>query len=79
MENDQRVIIQFFVQQMEYDETVFIRFLSKQLVSPKDIHTRLEAQFGDATDSERSFGGRASMFGKEAKTCRRTAVQQAII
>jgi hypothetical protein len=36
---------------MEYDERVIIRFLCKERVSPEDIQTHLEAQFGDATYS----------------------------
>jgi hypothetical protein len=44
----------FFIQRMEYDQSVIIRFLCKEGASPEDIHARLEAQLGDATDSERS-------------------------
>jgi hypothetical protein len=39
---------------MEDDQRVIIRFLCKERVSPEDIHAPLEAQFRDATDSERS-------------------------
>jgi hypothetical protein len=39
---------------MESNQKVIIRFLCKERVSPEDIHACLEAQFGDATYSERS-------------------------
>jgi hypothetical protein len=48
------VRLRLFIQQTEYDQKVIIRFLCKERVSPQDIHARLEAQFGDATYSERS-------------------------
>jgi hypothetical protein len=38
---------------MEYDQRVIILFLCKERVSPEEIHTRLEAQFGGITYSER--------------------------
>jgi hypothetical protein len=41
---------------MERDQRIIVRFLCKERVSPEDIHARLEAQFGDATYSERSVG-----------------------
>jgi hypothetical protein len=43
-----------FIQRIEYDERVIIRFLCKEGVSPEDIHARPELQFRDATYSERS-------------------------
>jgi hypothetical protein len=42
------------IQWMEYDQRVIIRFLRKGRISPEDIHIRLEAQFIDATYSERT-------------------------
>jgi hypothetical protein len=48
------VRVRFFIQRMEYDHMVMIRFLCKEHISPEDIHARLEAQLGDATDSGRS-------------------------
>jgi hypothetical protein len=39
---------------MENDQSVIIRFLCKERVSPEDFHTRLEAQFRDAIYSKRS-------------------------
>jgi Mn-dependent DtxR family transcriptional regulator len=42
---------------MESDQRVIIRFLCKERVSPEDILTRLEAQFGDPTSCPRSARG----------------------
>jgi hypothetical protein len=39
---------------MEHDQRVIIRFSCNDRVSPEEIHAHLEAQFGDATYSERS-------------------------
>jgi hypothetical protein len=49
------VRLRFFIQRMEYDQRVIIRFLYKERVSPENIHARLEAQFGDTTYSDRSL------------------------
>jgi hypothetical protein len=39
---------------MESDQRIIIRFLCKELVSPEDVHARLEAQFEDTTYREQS-------------------------
>jgi hypothetical protein len=44
----------FFIQRMEYDQRLIIRFLYKARVSPEDIHTCLEEQFRDAPYRDRS-------------------------
>jgi hypothetical protein len=40
---------------MEPGQQIVIRFLHKEHAQPRDIHTRLSAQFDDATDSLRSL------------------------
>jgi hypothetical protein len=44
----------FFIQRMEDDQRVIIRFFCRKRVSPEGIHACLEARFGDAAYSERS-------------------------
>jgi hypothetical protein len=38
---------------MKYNQRVIIRFLCKERISPEGFHALIEAQFGDATCSER--------------------------
>jgi hypothetical protein len=46
------VILRLFVQRIKYDQRIIIPVLGKERVLPEDIHTRLKALFGDATDNE---------------------------
>jgi hypothetical protein len=48
------VRLRLAIQGMEYDQRGIILFLCKEGISPQEIHRHLEAQFGDATYSERS-------------------------
>jgi hypothetical protein len=54
---------------MESDQRVIMRFLCKERISRENIHAGLKIQFEDASSSERSVGGGASIFGGDAKTC----------
>jgi hypothetical protein len=54
---------------MNYEQRVIVRFLCKEGVLPAEIHTRVEAQFGEDAYSCAAFSVGASFFDMGGKIC----------